>query len=154
VISRRTVLGAGAVIAAGGVGALVAAVQPRHQGDAPRVEPPPVLTGALAREDALVAGLEAALHGDSALGARLHPLRDDHSAHAAALRSALAAYPTSTASPSSSTTPTAPTLAALRAAEVAAARSAADDSLALQGADAALLASIAACEATHAEVLA
>jgi hypothetical protein len=147
-------LGAGAVVAAGGIGTLVAAVQPRHQGATSRVEPPPTLTGALAREDALVAGLDATLHGDSALGARLLPLRDDHSAHAAALRSALAAYPTASPSPSPSAAPTAPTLTALRAAELAAARSAAEDSLALRGADAALLASISACEATHAEMLA
>ena len=106
---------------------------------------------ALDRELALVADLDAALRRGAG-PATLPAVRADHAAHVAALHSALAGYSAPSSTPPPSGTPT-PTLAQLRAAEVAAARAAATESAALTGADAALLASISACEATHDELL-
>jgi len=149
-ITRRALLGTGLIVAAGGIGAAVAAVQPRPRPPAPPAAPRQ-LSEALAREQALVANL------DAALGARpeLRQVRDDHAAHAAALREAIARYP-APASPGISTPPppAGATTARLRASELAAAEAAARESAALTGADAALLASISASEATHAELLA
>ena len=149
-ITRRSLLGAGVVVAAGGIGAAVAGLQPRRDPPAPRAAPPQ-LSHALAREQSLVAHLDAAL----AARPELRQVRDDHAAHAAALRRSIARYP-APASPLSSSgpPPVAATTAQLRASELAAAKAAAAESAVLTGADAALLASISASEATHAELLA
>ena len=158
-LSRRALLGAGVVVVAGGVGAGIAAAQPRRRRVDHRPGAPAELHAALDRELTLIAGLDAALQGTPAPGAPSTVLRAaqaDHAAHATALRSAIAAYPAPDASSTSPTAPlaAAPTVAQLRAAEIMAGRAAAGESAALTGADAALLASIAACEATHAELLA
>jgi hypothetical protein len=149
-ITRRALLGAGLVVTAGGIGAAVAGVQPPPRPAAPPAAPRQ-LSQALAREQALVANLDAAL----AARPELRQVRNDHAAHAAALRQAIARYP-ARASPLTSALP--PPIGAmtarLRASELAAAKAAATESAALTGADAALLASISASEATHAELLA
>ena len=85
--------------------------------------------------------------------------RADHVAHLRALDALVAGYgPAAKATPaaSSSRVPagTPRTRAQLRAAEQQAASAAARRADALSGARAALLASIAACEATHADLLA
>jgi len=157
ILSRRYLLGAGVVLAAGGVGAGIAGISSVRRPAAAATEVPTQLHGALAREQALVAGLETALRRNTGAipAVALRAARDDHAAHAAALSSAISAHP----GPSSSSTPppsppaAAPTIAQLRAAELAAAGAAAAESSALAGPDAALLASISACEATHAELL-
>lgn len=155
ILSRRSLLGAGVVLVAGGVGAGIAGIQPRRERAAHVTGAPTELAGALARELSLVANLEATLRHDPSRAVELRAARDDHAAHATALRSAISAYPTPSMSstPPASGPPAAPTIAQLHAAELAAARSAAAESSALTGADAALLASISACEATHAELI-
>jgi hypothetical protein len=148
-ITRRALLGAGVVVAAGGIGAAVAALQPRRRPPAPPA-PPRQLSEALAREQSLVAGLDAALPARP----ELRQVRDDHAAHAAALRQAIARYPAPASSPISvGPPPAAAATAQLRAAELTAAKAAAAESAALAGAEAALLASISASETTHAELL-
>jgi hypothetical protein len=149
-ITRRALLGAGVLAAAGGIGAAVAELRPRPRPPVPPAAPQQ-LSEALARERSLVANLDAAL----ATRPDLRQVRDDHAAHAAALRQAIARYP-ALASPltSASPRPEAGTSAQLRDSELAAARAAAGESAVLTGADAALLASISASEATHAELLA
>jgi hypothetical protein len=144
-ITRRALLGAGVVAAAGGIGAAVAGLQRRSP-----PAPPRQLSDALAREQSLVANLDAALGGRP----ELRQVRDNHAAHAAALRQAIARYRVP-ASPliSASSRPLGGTTAQLRGSELAAAKAAAAESAALAGADAALLASISASEATHAELL-
>jgi hypothetical protein len=147
-ITRRALLGTGVVAAAAGIGAAVAGLQPRRRPPAPPAAPRQ-LSEALAREQSLIANVDA-------LDARpgLRQVRDDHAAHATALRQAIAHYP-APAPPfaSASPPPAAGTTGQLRAAELAAARAAAAESAALTGAEAALLASISASEATHAELL-
>jgi hypothetical protein len=154
VLTRRALLGAGVAVLAGGVGAAVAGIQPTRGRDGERRDAPVPLGQALAREQALVADLEAALSGGLGPAIALQAARNDHLAHAATLRSTIARY--AATSPSSAPPPSAttPTVVQLRDAEVAAARAAASESAALAGAHAALLASIAASEATHAELLA
>ncbi len=149
-ITRRALIGTGVVVAAGGIGAAVAGLQPRRRPQAPPAAPPQ-LSDALAREQSLVAHLDAAL----AARPELRQVRNDHAAHAAALRQSIASYPAPASPPvSSGPPPVAATTAKLRASELAAAKAAAAESAALTGADAALLASISASEATHAELLA
>lgn len=159
-VTRRGVLVAGVLVAATGAGAAAGLVRSVPRQAVSRGAPPPELAGALAREQQLVAGLDAALRFDPSLAARLGPIRADHAAHADALRSALASYPGGVggvSSGSGSSAPpagqAAPSLARLRASEADAARLAAGDSLDLGGARAALLASISAAEAGHVELL-
>lgn len=141
------------MLAAGGVGAVVGVfVSEGRAAPARRPSAPPPLRRALDRELALVADLDAALRRGAGPAAALRAVHADHVAHAAALRSALAGFPAPTPSPTPSST-TAPTVARLRAAELAAAHAAAADSASLTGAEAALLASISACEATHEDLL-
>ena len=149
-ITRRALLGAGVVVAAGGVGAALAGLRPRRRPPVPPA-PPGQLSGALAREQSLVAHLDAVLPARP----ELRQVRDDHAAHAAALRQAIARYPAPAPSDISSAgpPPVAGTTTQLRAAELAAAQAAAAESATLAGVDAALLASISASEATHAELL-
>ena len=144
-------LGAAAVVATGGVGAAVGVFVSEGRATSEGASPPAPLRQALERELALVADLDSALRNGAGPAAALRAVRADHAAHAAALRSTLAAYPAP--SPSTAIPSPTPTLSRLRAAELAAARAAAAESAALTGADAALLASISACEATHGELL-
>ena len=141
------------MVVAGGVGAVVGVFVSEGRPAAHRPTGPQSLRQALNRELALVADLDAALRRGAGPAAALQAVRADHTAHAGALRSTLAAYPGPAPTPSSTTPSPTPTLARLRAAELAAAHAAAAESAALTGADAALLASISACEATHGELL-
>jgi hypothetical protein len=132
--------------------------------DEPRPEPPDPLAPLLADTVGLVARYDAALAAHPDLAARLGPVRQAHAAHAAELARLIGA-PTPGPSPSGAApapatgSPGAPadargTLAALRAAEVGGRRAAAAACLAAPPERAALLGSIAAARATHAEALA
>src|SRR5215469_2067459 len=66
VLSRRTLLGAGVVVVAGGIGAGIAVAQPRRKRTDNRLGAPAPLHAALGREVSLLAGLDAALHGTPA----------------------------------------------------------------------------------------
>jgi hypothetical protein len=170
IASRRGFLiGGGAVVAlaaGGGVALGLAATSDRSEQPAVAPEPhlSPELTAAADSERALLAQYDAALANARGHHARvLRAIRANHAAHLTALRAALAddAYPLPTPTRSSSrptspapTTPASPDRAALRGSETRAARAAADRALRLGGRDAALLASIAASEAAHAELLA
>jgi hypothetical protein len=155
-ISRRAwlVTGLVAVVAAGGgvASALLrpAAIDGRPPG------PPDWLISAVDREQSLLRTTDAAIRADATLVTRLQPLRSDHTAHLQALQALLARYPANSTSGSAPTpfpTPASPGAAAVRAAEVAAARATATAARTVPGGTAGLLASIAACEATHVELL-
>jgi hypothetical protein len=152
VTRRRTLLGAAIVLVGGGVGAVVGAVRKRPTAARPRpAVPPAVLVDALAAERRLIAGLSASAR-DSALRPIAVQLIADHQAHAHALAATLSPYPgaadqvTAPASPKHSR-------AELRAAEQQASAAAAGRAAELSGSVSALLASVAACEAAHAELL-
>jgi hypothetical protein len=161
--SRRSVLIGGgiAVLAAAGGGiALGVATTPaagEHPSTAARV--PAELAAAVAAETELIAGIDSVLGTARAHTKRaLRDIRADHVAHLAALRASIIdnIYPLAT--PSASASPAAPSPAAptpdVRAAELRASRAAAARAGRLSGRDAALLAGIAASEASHAELLA
>lgn len=163
-ISRRHLLAAtgltgAALLAAAGIGSAVAALAdlPRRSRDevpalAPSATPgltgPSQLVMALARERELLANLAAAQRAQPGQVV-LANLADDHRAHAQALATAIGAAP-----PMDPTAAAiAPSIDQLKAAEQSAHDAAATDSASLRGADAVLLASIAACEAGHVELL-
>jgi hypothetical protein len=105
-------------------------------------------------ELALIADLDRSIASRSADVTLLRQVRADHTEHLAALTAAIAlgtGHSTPVPTPSAGA---ARTHGELAAAEQAAARSTSLLALTLTGADSALLASIAACEATHAELLA
>ena len=129
-------------------------------------EPPDPVTEALAAlwagEQTLVARYEQVLGQFPALASRLEGMRDDHRAHAAAVRSLLDGRRSPTAtpgapdtSPSLGAVPRTPAaaLADLAGAETAAAAAAVAACLLARGDTAALLASVAACESSHLVVL-
>jgi len=162
-LSRRAVLGALAASAAGLLAGCRAGPGPGPDaGPTPtRPSPPPDPQAAdLAAERRLLAAYDATVRRHPTLRPRLAPLRADHAAHVAALEAILGLTPSPV--PTGGTAPTVPApavpgtpagaLAALRAAErgAAAARTAACLTAAADRAP--VLASIAACEATH-EVL-
>jgi len=156
-MSRRAWLGSAGVIAAAAAGgALVALVRPDPVSGHPPGAPD-WLPGALAREQQLLDGLDAAIRADPTLGARLAPLRADHTAHLQVLQDVSSRYgPTPATSGGSSATTSAPAptgVVGLRRAALAASRASAAAALTAAGGNAGLLASIAACEATHAAVL-
>lgn len=131
-------------------------------GDAPERDAVSDALAALwAGERRLVDRYEAVLGRFPALAPRLAPVRDDHLAHADALRSVLDARRSPTASASASAVASPPAvpataaaaLADLAGAETAAASACTSACLRAQGDAAALLASIAACEASHLVVL-
>ena len=159
--SRRWFLAGGvAAVVGAGAGVGVGFLQPES---APKPNPAPAeLTDALAAERELLTLAAVALGRDPSLRADVAALRSDHTAHLRALQSAIASYDTSptpsstTASsttPTPSSAPTSPVRAQLRAAERAAATAAAARAERLTGSTAVLLASISACESTHAELL-
>jgi hypothetical protein len=156
-ITRRRVMVTGAVVAAGAAGAVLGTVRPVHVARTKLAPPPAALTSALAREQAMLAALDAALRADPSLRPRIAQIRNDHAAHAVALESAIGAYPayptTAAASSGPSGTVAVQSATELRSAEQSAATLAAAASAALGGADAALLASISAAESTHAALL-
>ena len=154
---RRLLAGVGVLAAAAGAAVIGALTASSGDGDsakrsAPPPGPPGPLLSALERERTLLATVRASV-GDAALATVTGPLVADHTEHEATLSGLLATYPTASrsASESSSPPPAAPTsVAALRQAEGAAAEEAAAESAAASGALAAVLASICACEASHA----
>jgi hypothetical protein len=153
VVSRRGLLLGGLGVLVAGAGGVTAGAL-RHRPVEHREPPPAELVAALAGEQSLIAGIDATTGGDASVRAALRVIRADHAAHLDALQAAARAYPGASSSVSPSVPPaTALTRAALRDAEQAASTRAAAQAATLSGADAALLASIAACEATHAALL-
>jgi hypothetical protein len=145
-----------AVLAAAGGGTAAALLRARPVQNEPGGQLPAVLLGAVEAEDRLIAAIDSV--GDAKA---LAHLRADHVAHREALLGAAqAAGGTATGVPSSGVgsssrtpSPALLTLTQLGNAESAAALAAAAAASKLTGADAALLASISACEASHAELL-
>jgi hypothetical protein len=156
-VSRRgLLLGGAVVVAAAGGGVAVAALRPVAEPDKPTGRPPGELVAALAAERALIAAIDATTGGSPDVRTALRQVRADHVAHQSALQAAVAAYPEAPAS----TTPASPgavealTVAGLRGAEQRASARAATRAARLSGRQAALLASIAACESSHAVLFA
>jgi hypothetical protein len=153
--SRRAfVLGGGLALVLGAGAGGLAEVLRRAAPVAGTPEAQPALVAAVTAEQDLVAALDAAMTAQPSLRPVLTPIRANHMAHEQALRSVLPqqASPSPRTSPPVSPSPQT-SRQALRAIESAASRTAAARALQLRGAPAALLASIAACEATHAELL-
>jgi hypothetical protein len=155
-VSRRGLLLAGAaVVAAAGGGVSVAALRPVAEPDKPTGRPPADLVAALNSERALIAAIDATTGGSPAVRTSLRQVRADHVAHQVALQAAVDAYPESPAgNPSSPGAVAALTVAGLRNAEAQASAQAATRAARLTGRQAALLASIAACESSHAVLFA
>lgn len=141
---------------------LLAACEPGTPKEAAAPDPLIALADAARADVALVAAVEAA---NPALAARLGPLRDARTRHAAALDAAVTALDPSRADPTPTAAPTgvdaAPAggnatagLPALRSALSTSGDAAAAAALTLPMGRAGLLASVAACCTTYAEVLA
>lgn len=155
-VSRRGLLvGAAAVVLAGGGGVAVGALQPVERDEATG-RAPGELVAALAAEGVLIAAIDATTGGDPSVRTALRQIKADHVAHRVALQAAVDAYPQAPAGggPSSSGPAQALTVAGLRGAEEQASTLAAARAGRLVGQNATLLASIAACEASHAELFA
>ncbi|WP_250001689.1 hypothetical protein [Actinoplanes sp. M2I2] len=150
--SRRRVLGLGAA----GLGAAGLTGCGLFDDDP---EPPPVadpLQPLLDEATTLAAAYDRAIVSQPGLAARLTPLADDHRAHATELARLIGAAPPSAAPSGAASAPAddaARTIAALRAAEQAAQKSAVAACRSAPAGRAALVGSIAACRATHAEAL-
>ena len=151
--TRRQVLGAGAAVTTlAGCGLL------GDDGPAPPGTPDP-LRPVLEEALTLAAAYDRAAVAEPGLSGRLAPLAEDHRAHAAelsrvigtALPSGPAAGPSSGAAPAGTGSGT--VLAGLRAAEQAAQRTAVAACRRAPATRVALVGSIAACRATHAEAL-
>lgn len=123
----------------------------------PEPEPPHPWLGLLAETRALLARYQATLEAHPSLAERLRPLRDNHRTHLKELVRLIG--PQASASPSPKPSPVvAPedeksALAELRAAEQEAQAAASALCLKAKPTTAGLLGSIAACRATHREVL-
>jgi len=124
-------------------------------------EPDPLVPH-LTDEQRLLSVYDGALHDHPELAGRLRPLRSNHAAHVAALRQAMGLPPgagttgPSGPAPPGATAPTslpqaspAATLAALRSLEHAAVLARTASAVRTSGGRAALLASLAACSASH-----
>ncbi|MGX4655998.1 hypothetical protein ACWCHM_20115 [Micromonospora sp. SCSIO 07396] len=152
--SRRTVLRAGALLAAG-----VAAVPLTGCGLLDRDDPPPPpdpLEPLAAEARSLADRHRAAIAADAGLAARLTPIADAHAAHADELRRVIGRpEPSAAASPDPSAAggDRAAVLAALRSAEQQGRDNAAKACADAPGDRAALLGAIAAARATHLEAL-
>jgi hypothetical protein len=152
-ISRRgLLLGGTLVVVAAGAGVAAGALQPLAIPDKPTGKPPVDLVTALDSERALIAAIDATTGGSPAIRTALRQVRADHVAHQVALQAAVNAYPEAPASnpPSSPGSVAALTVAGLRSAEEQASARAAARAARLTSRHAPLLASIAACESTHA----
>jgi hypothetical protein len=148
-ISRRRALGltAGATVAfsaPAGCGLFDEDPEPLPEPDPLQ----PILDEALA----LAGAFERAAIAQPALAARLTPLAEDHRAHAVELARVIGTVSAS-AAPSASAAQIAQTPAELRTAEQAAARTATTAARTARPERVALLGSIAACRASHAEAL-
>jgi hypothetical protein len=152
--SRRWFLAGGAAVLLGG-GAGAAADLLSRSGPAPRPRAPEALLSAVAAERTLLADLDATTGGSTDARRAITAVRADHAAHLAALTDLLTGYRAEPRNSTGSLRPrgTPRTLAELRAAEQRAATSAGGWAAALSGGQAALLASIAACEAGHAVLM-
>jgi hypothetical protein len=154
--SRRWFLAGGAAVvlaAGGGVGADF--LLTKRPSDQPPPAPPEALLAAAETERALIADLDATTGGAPAVRQVIRQARANHAAHLSSLRGLLADYRTPSPTPSTSPVRGTPrTAAQLCAAEQRASATAAQRASALEGTMAALFASIAACEATHAALLA
>jgi hypothetical protein len=151
--TRRWFLAGGAAVVIGGAGGAIAELA-RSDEPTPPPEPPAALLAAAEAERRLIADLDATTGGSPDVRSVLGAARRNHAAHLAALTALLDAYRTPSEVGSSAPSRGAPrTLAQLRAAEQRASHDAARHASALTGGQAALLASIAACEATHAALL-
>lgn len=155
--TRRWFLVGGAAALLGGAGGVAAQLAHRTARATP-APPPELLVAALAAERSLIADLDATTGGSAAVRRVVAQVRADHVAHAAALRGLLATFPPSASSsasaPASPIPPATPrTRAQLRVTEQGAAERAGAAASIAHGHLAALLASIAACEATHVELL-
>lgn len=153
--TRRAFLAAGGLVVAGAAGGGVAlglsggtsATSPQR----PEVHEA-LLHAALDEQDLIAAAARAMHSAHSADRPTLRLVHDNHVAHLTAVRGAIAeaAYP---AGPAHIRRHPRHAPGDLAAAEARAARAGARRALQLTGAPSALLASIAACEATHAELL-
>jgi hypothetical protein len=153
--TRRAFLAAGGLLVAGAAGGGVAlglsggtsAPAPLQ----PRVRAA-LVRAAIAEVDLIAAAERAMRAARGSARVTLRGVRRNHVAHLAAIRAAIAeaAYP---ARPPRIRKHARQLTGALSAAEARAARAGARRALQLTGAPSALLASIAACEATHAELL-
>lgn len=150
--TRRWFLAGGAaVVLAGGAGVLAEIL---HESSPARPAPPPAaLVAAIEAERALLADLDATTGGAPHVRRLIAAVRADHLAHLSVLRRTLKATTPMRAPKPAPVRGRPRKLAELSAAESHAAAVAAQHAAALDGAAAALLASIAACEATHAELL-
>jgi hypothetical protein len=152
--SRRWLLAGGAAVLLGGGAGAIAELLPSDTSAALPPLPPAALVAASAAERQLIADLDATTGGSAPARRVIVQARADHAAHLRALTDLLARFRTT---PSTPPTPrlcgTPRTLAQLRAAEQEASAAAAQRASTLRGGYAALLASVAACEATHAELL-
>jgi hypothetical protein len=156
--SRRAFLVGGglSIAAATGCGIAAAASWPRSTPTPPPGTPPAQLVTALAAEHELIATLDASAPRLPQLAVLIAQIRANHAEHATALAAALQEATGAGGTPSAAPTSSAPRAldaAGLRAAEQQAATAAAVRAAALAGRDATVLACIAACEATHAELL-
>jgi hypothetical protein len=151
-VSRRGLLIGGAVVVlAGGAGVAVGAR--RQPGpDEPVGRPPADLVSALNAEIALIATIDATTGGTGPIRAVMRQIRAEHVAHRAALEAAVAAYPQGPLGTPPAGTARAVDVAGLRSAEELASSRAAARAVRLTGNQAVLLASIAASEASHAEL--
>jgi hypothetical protein len=162
-ISRRTLLGRAVVLAGLAAGAGLGFTKGiRHKVATPPPPAPAALTDALARQQKLLAGYDLVTRGYGVRPA-VAGLRSDVVAHGDALRALLEGYPgwrLSRPVPSASAPPAGRTIDQLAAASTADARALTDAALAWPATDqhavevVSTLASIAACLASHAQVLA
>jgi hypothetical protein len=161
---RRFLLGSGvAVVLAAGAGTLAGLLGASSPtANSPR-NPPAELLAAAAAERALISSVDQAIAARTAPASQLALIRSNHASHLVALEAALAVAtgPSAATTPAGSGSPpparppsgAARTRKQLIAAEKRASSAAAASAAKLAGDDAALLASIAACEACHGELL-
>jgi hypothetical protein len=158
--SRRGFVVAGGLAVIAAAGGVAIALNTGGSDALPTQQMPPALTDAATAEESLIAQVDAALaRAGGTRRAALRAIRADHVAHLAAIRASIAdaLYPiTPSAAPSGSPSGARParvSVAQVRAGEQQASRTAAARAAQLTGRPAVLLASIAAAEATHAELL-
>lgn len=144
--TRRRVLGVG-----GGLAGLVTLSGCGLFGDDPEpAKAPDALAPLLAEALALASAYDRVILADQTLSARLTPLSQAHRAHAAELAKVIGTTLPSSAAPAPAGTDT---VAGLRKAELAGQKTAVAACKAAPAARAALVGSIAAARATHAEAL-
>jgi hypothetical protein len=168
-MTRRAVLASGAALVVGGATGVAFQISGSAIDGTPvQAAAPPELVAAAASESRLLSAIDGALAHDPPLRSLLAGVRADHVAHQAVLRAALARYASTpaNASPSATIAPPQPepqpqpgpqphlSRVRVRALELQAAATASRYARALSGPDSAVLASISACEASHAELLA